>query len=153
MLFSTASNFHIFVSFCTCTVAKKELDDLERWKEEHRPGPVKLVPQKLGKTCKISYAVLQSFIFQDIFHFFSHATYQRDSVSIRVSMSLLFFVLFDGHGNEDVSETKQHRLSPKKSVRISSENLYYYLGKGGGLSLLLVTLSVVDVSEGVHTWN
>ncbi|NWW97684.1 ESIP1 protein, partial [Caloenas nicobarica] len=32
----------------TYTVAKKELDDLEKWKEEHRPGPVKVVPQKLG---------------------------------------------------------------------------------------------------------
>ncbi|PKK32679.1 epithelial stromal interaction 1 (breast) [Columba livia] len=29
-------------------IAKKELDDLERWKEEHRPGRVKVVPQKLG---------------------------------------------------------------------------------------------------------
>ncbi|XP_010072513.1 PREDICTED: epithelial-stromal interaction protein 1-like, partial [Pterocles gutturalis] len=29
-------------------IAKKELDDLERWKEEHRPGPIKLVPQRLG---------------------------------------------------------------------------------------------------------
>ncbi|NXN91837.1 ESIP1 protein, partial [Rhinopomastus cyanomelas] len=28
--------------------AKKELDDLERWKEEHRPGPIKLAPQRLG---------------------------------------------------------------------------------------------------------
>ncbi|NXF03993.1 ESIP1 protein, partial [Smithornis capensis] len=28
--------------------AKKELDDLERWKEEHRPGPIALVPQRLG---------------------------------------------------------------------------------------------------------
>ncbi|NXY02072.1 ESIP1 protein, partial [Pteruthius melanotis] len=28
--------------------AKKELDDLERWKKEHRPGPVTLVPQRLG---------------------------------------------------------------------------------------------------------
>ncbi|NXL59296.1 ESIP1 protein, partial [Chordeiles acutipennis] len=32
----------------TCSVAKKELDDLERWKEEHKPGPIKLVPQRLG---------------------------------------------------------------------------------------------------------
>ncbi|NXL41545.1 ESIP1 protein, partial [Podilymbus podiceps] len=32
----------------TFSVAKKELDDLERWKEEHRPGPIKLVPQRLG---------------------------------------------------------------------------------------------------------
>ncbi|NWV23929.1 ESIP1 protein, partial [Origma solitaria] len=32
----------------TCSVAKKELDDLERWKEEHRPGPITLVPQRLG---------------------------------------------------------------------------------------------------------
>lgn len=39
-------------------------------------------------------------------------------------MSLLFSVLIGGHGSEDVPETKQHRLSPKKSVRISSENLY-----------------------------
>nr|XP_009916411.1 PREDICTED: epithelial-stromal interaction protein 1 isoform X2 [Haliaeetus albicilla] len=29
-------------------IAKKELDDLERWKEERRPGPIKLVPQRLG---------------------------------------------------------------------------------------------------------
>ncbi|XP_010172220.1 epithelial-stromal interaction protein 1 [Antrostomus carolinensis] len=29
-------------------IAKKELDDLERWKEEHKPGPIKLVPQRLG---------------------------------------------------------------------------------------------------------
>ncbi|NXL96054.1 ESIP1 protein, partial [Alectura lathami] len=28
--------------------AKKELDDLERWREEHRPGPIKLIPQRLG---------------------------------------------------------------------------------------------------------
>ncbi|NWR61496.1 ESIP1 protein, partial [Bucorvus abyssinicus] len=32
----------------TCSVAKKELEDLERWKEEHGPGPIKLVPQRLG---------------------------------------------------------------------------------------------------------
>ncbi|NWH22780.1 ESIP1 protein, partial [Grus americana] len=48
LLFSAASNINIFVSFCTCSVAKKELDDLERWKEEHRPGPIKLAPQRLG---------------------------------------------------------------------------------------------------------
>ncbi|NWR32277.1 ESIP1 protein, partial [Tachuris rubrigastra] len=30
------------------SVAKKELDDLERWKEEHKPGPITLVPQRLG---------------------------------------------------------------------------------------------------------
>ncbi|KAM6418935.1 epithelial-stromal interaction protein 1 isoform 2-T2 [Pluvialis apricaria] len=29
-------------------IAKKELNDLQRWKEEHRPGPIKLVPQRLG---------------------------------------------------------------------------------------------------------
>ncbi|XP_075278478.1 epithelial-stromal interaction protein 1 isoform X3 [Opisthocomus hoazin] len=29
-------------------IAKKELDDLERWKEKHRPGPIKLDPQRLG---------------------------------------------------------------------------------------------------------
>ncbi|NXP09539.1 ESIP1 protein, partial [Thinocorus orbignyianus] len=29
-------------------IAQKELNDLERWKEEHRPGPIKLVPQRLG---------------------------------------------------------------------------------------------------------
>ncbi|KAJ7401556.1 Epithelial-stromal interaction protein 1 [Pitangus sulphuratus] len=29
-------------------IAKKELDDLERWKEDHRPGPITLVPQRLG---------------------------------------------------------------------------------------------------------
>ncbi|XP_009949581.1 PREDICTED: epithelial-stromal interaction protein 1, partial [Leptosomus discolor] len=29
-------------------IAKKELHDLERWKEEHRPGLIKLVPQRLG---------------------------------------------------------------------------------------------------------
>ncbi|NWZ10229.1 ESIP1 protein, partial [Agelaius phoeniceus] len=28
--------------------AKKELDDLEQWKKEHRPGPIMLVPQRLG---------------------------------------------------------------------------------------------------------
>ncbi|NXX90195.1 ESIP1 protein, partial [Centropus bengalensis] len=28
------------VSFCTCSVAKKELNGLEQWKKEHRPGPV-----------------------------------------------------------------------------------------------------------------
>ncbi|NWQ68329.1 ESIP1 protein, partial [Neopipo cinnamomea] len=28
--------------------AKKELDDLERWKKEHKPGPITLVPQRLG---------------------------------------------------------------------------------------------------------
>ncbi|NXG50829.1 ESIP1 protein, partial [Psilopogon haemacephalus] len=31
-----------------CSVAKKELDDLEQWKQKHKPGPVKLVPQRLG---------------------------------------------------------------------------------------------------------
>lgn len=39
-------------------------------------------------------------------------------------MNLLFSVLIGDHGSEDVSETKQHRLSPEKSARISSENLY-----------------------------
>ncbi|XP_009670741.2 epithelial-stromal interaction protein 1 [Struthio camelus] len=29
-------------------MAQKELDDLERWKEEHRSGPIKLTPQRLG---------------------------------------------------------------------------------------------------------
>ncbi|NWV10262.1 ESIP1 protein, partial [Ptilonorhynchus violaceus] len=29
-------------------IAQKELDDLERWKEKHRAGPIALVPQKLG---------------------------------------------------------------------------------------------------------
>ncbi|XP_068251474.1 epithelial-stromal interaction protein 1 [Nyctibius grandis] len=29
-------------------IAKKELDDLDRWKEEHRPGAIKVVPQRLG---------------------------------------------------------------------------------------------------------
>ncbi|KFP31392.1 Epithelial-stromal interaction protein 1, partial [Colius striatus] len=29
-------------------IAKKEIDDLEQWKEEHRPGPIKLIPQRLG---------------------------------------------------------------------------------------------------------
>ncbi|NXN08009.1 ESIP1 protein, partial [Indicator maculatus] len=32
----------------TCSVAKKELDDLEQWKEKHKPEPLKLVPQRLG---------------------------------------------------------------------------------------------------------
>ncbi|NXI57195.1 ESIP1 protein, partial [Chloroceryle aenea] len=36
------------LSFSTFSVAKKELDDLEQWKAEHRPGPIKLVPQRLG---------------------------------------------------------------------------------------------------------
>ncbi|XP_008503099.2 epithelial-stromal interaction protein 1 [Calypte anna] len=29
-------------------IAKKELDDLERWRQEHRPGPINLAPQRLG---------------------------------------------------------------------------------------------------------
>ncbi|KGL77170.1 Epithelial-stromal interaction protein 1, partial [Tinamus guttatus] len=29
-------------------IAKKELDDLERWKRNHSPGPIKLTPQRLG---------------------------------------------------------------------------------------------------------
>lgn len=29
-------------------IAKKELDDLEQWKKEHKPGPITLVPQRLG---------------------------------------------------------------------------------------------------------
>uniref|UniRef100_A0A8C6K0S4 Uncharacterized protein n=1 Tax=Melopsittacus undulatus TaxID=13146 RepID=A0A8C6K0S4_MELUD len=29
-------------------IAKKELDDLQRWKEEHRRRPINLVPQRLG---------------------------------------------------------------------------------------------------------
>ncbi|XP_032940743.1 epithelial-stromal interaction protein 1 [Catharus ustulatus] len=29
-------------------IAKKELDDLEQWKKEHRPGPITLMPQRLG---------------------------------------------------------------------------------------------------------
>lgn len=33
-------------------------------------------------------------------------------------------VLLDDHGKEDVSETKQHRLSLKKSVKIRVENPY-----------------------------
>lgn len=60
-------------------------------------------------------------------------------------------VLLDDHGKEDVSETKQRRLSLKKSVKGRVENLYYHLGKIDGLTLLLFTLSVVDVSEGAHT--
>ncbi|NWZ28017.1 ESIP1 protein, partial [Asarcornis scutulata] len=48
VLFRMASNFHIFLSFCTCSVAKKELDELECWKEEHRLKPIKLIPQRLG---------------------------------------------------------------------------------------------------------
>ncbi|NXB63590.1 ESIP1 protein, partial [Struthidea cinerea] len=47
-IMAAPSNFHIFISFYTCSVAKKELDDLERWKKEHRPGPITLVPQRLG---------------------------------------------------------------------------------------------------------
>ncbi|NWI96459.1 ESIP1 protein, partial [Pitta sordida] len=31
-----------------CSVAKKELDDLEQWKQKQRPGPITLVPQRLG---------------------------------------------------------------------------------------------------------
>ncbi|XP_019380834.1 PREDICTED: epithelial-stromal interaction protein 1 [Gavialis gangeticus] len=29
-------------------IAKKELEDLERWKEQHRSGPINLTPQRLG---------------------------------------------------------------------------------------------------------
>ncbi|XP_074844474.1 epithelial-stromal interaction protein 1 isoform X2 [Carettochelys insculpta] len=29
-------------------IAKEELENLERWKEQHRPGPINLKPQKLG---------------------------------------------------------------------------------------------------------
>ncbi|KAM4906201.1 epithelial-stromal interaction protein 1 [Sylvia borin] len=29
-------------------IAKKELNDLEQWKKEHKPGPITLVPQRLG---------------------------------------------------------------------------------------------------------
>uniref|UniRef100_A0A8C3GUH5 Epithelial stromal interaction 1 n=1 Tax=Corvus moneduloides TaxID=1196302 RepID=A0A8C3GUH5_CORMO len=29
-------------------IAKKELNDLEQWKKEHRPGPITLSPQRLG---------------------------------------------------------------------------------------------------------
>ncbi|KAM6341347.1 LOW QUALITY PROTEIN: epithelial-stromal interaction protein 1 [Podargus strigoides] len=29
-------------------IAKKEIDDLEQWKEGHRPGPIKVIPQRLG---------------------------------------------------------------------------------------------------------
>ncbi|KAI4872444.1 hypothetical protein NFI96_033685 [Prochilodus magdalenae] len=29
-------------------MAQKELDDLNRWKEENRPGPIQLAPEKLG---------------------------------------------------------------------------------------------------------
>ncbi|XP_072710379.1 epithelial-stromal interaction protein 1 [Ciconia boyciana] len=29
-------------------IANKELDDLERWKKKHRPGPISLIPQRLG---------------------------------------------------------------------------------------------------------
>ncbi|NXA33901.1 ESIP1 protein, partial [Eudromia elegans] len=42
------SNLCISVSFCISSVAKKELDDLKRWKKDHRPGPIKLTPQRLG---------------------------------------------------------------------------------------------------------
>ncbi|XP_067418867.1 epithelial-stromal interaction protein 1 [Emydura macquarii macquarii] len=31
-------------------IANTELENLERWKEQHRPGPIKLKPQKLGGT-------------------------------------------------------------------------------------------------------
>ncbi|XP_005308230.2 epithelial-stromal interaction protein 1 isoform X2 [Chrysemys picta bellii] len=31
-------------------IANKELENLERWKEQHRPGPINLKPQKLGGT-------------------------------------------------------------------------------------------------------
>lgn len=63
----------------------------------------------------------------------------------------MFSVLLDDHGKEDVSKTNQHRLSLEKSVKGRIENLYQHLGKTGGLTLLLFTLSVVDVSEGAHT--
>ncbi|XP_030055291.1 epithelial-stromal interaction protein 1 [Microcaecilia unicolor] len=29
-------------------IARKELEDLERWKEEHRPGPINLAPKRIG---------------------------------------------------------------------------------------------------------
>ncbi|XP_023802742.1 epithelial-stromal interaction protein 1-like isoform X1 [Cyanistes caeruleus] len=38
-------------------IAKKELDDLEQWKKEHRPGPIMLVPQRLGYTSLWRYTV------------------------------------------------------------------------------------------------
>ncbi|KAM9173165.1 epithelial-stromal interaction protein 1 [Pangshura tecta] len=31
-------------------IANKELENLERWKEQHRPGPINMKPQKLGGT-------------------------------------------------------------------------------------------------------
>nr|XP_033805846.1 epithelial-stromal interaction protein 1 [Geotrypetes seraphini] len=31
-------------------IARKELENLERWKEEHRPGPINLAPKRLGGT-------------------------------------------------------------------------------------------------------
>ncbi|KAL8189758.1 UNVERIFIED_CONTAM: hypothetical protein K2H54_003707 [Gekko kuhli] len=29
-------------------IANQELEELEKWKEQHRPGPINLIPQKLG---------------------------------------------------------------------------------------------------------
>lgn len=35
-------------------VAEKELENLEKWKEQHRAKPVNLVPTRLGKQAKWS---------------------------------------------------------------------------------------------------
>lgn len=37
------THFIIFLA-----VAQKELEDLSKYKEEHRPGPIHLTPEKLG---------------------------------------------------------------------------------------------------------
>ncbi|MCJ8732564.1 hypothetical protein PDJAM_G00212760 [Pangasius djambal] len=35
-------------------MSQKEQDDLKRWKEEHRPGPIELAPEKLGGDVSLS---------------------------------------------------------------------------------------------------
>ncbi|MCI4378448.1 hypothetical protein PGIGA_G00215970 [Pangasianodon gigas] len=35
-------------------MSQKEQDDLQRWKEEHRPGPIQLAPEKLGGDVSLS---------------------------------------------------------------------------------------------------
>uniref|UniRef100_H3A339 Epithelial stromal interaction 1 n=1 Tax=Latimeria chalumnae TaxID=7897 RepID=H3A339_LATCH len=37
-------------------VAAKELEELQRWKEEHRPGPINLAPEHLGGSISLAEA-------------------------------------------------------------------------------------------------